>query len=123
MSENRDVVIPRLRPLRYDSHDADVEPREKGVDVQLAIGIVENVLTGGCDVAVLFSNDTDLLPVVEAVCRLKGAAFVETVSWESHGYRTRLRPGGGVYHHRLSGAVFQRVETPINYAYRGTSGA
>lgn len=119
MNENREIVIPRLRSLRYDPNDAYAQPQEKGVDVQLAIAIVENVLLDQCDVAILFSNDTDLVPVVETICRLKGPGRIETASWESNGYRTRLRPVRGVHHHRLSGAVFQRVETPINYAYRG----
>jgi hypothetical protein len=119
MNENPDVVIPRLRPLRYSPHDADAQPQEKGVDVQLAIAMVESVLSDRCDVAVLFSNDTDLMPVVETIVRLKGPGRIETASWESRDYRTRLRRVRGVYHHRLSGAVFQRIETPVNYAYQG----
>jgi uncharacterized LabA/DUF88 family protein len=87
--------------------------------VQLAIAIVESVLLDHCDVAVLFSNDTDLVPVVEAVTRLKGPGRIETASWASHGYEMRLRPVRGVHHHRLSGAVFERIEMPVNYAYRG----
>jgi len=87
--------------------------------VQLAIGLIETVLLGSCDVAILFSNDTDLAPVVETVCRLKGAGRIETASWTSHDYDIRLRPVRGVHHHGLSGAVFSRVETPVNYAYRG----
>jgi hypothetical protein len=118
--ENQEVVVPRLRPLRYDPHDPYAQPEEKGVDVQLALSIVENVLLGHCDVAVLFSYDTDLVPVVETICRLKGADRVETACWQSREFRKRLRPIHGVHHHGLSGAIFQRVETPINYAYQGT---
>jgi hypothetical protein len=119
MNENRAIVIPRPRPLRYSPYDAYAAPEEKGIDVQLALSIVESVLLGHCDVAVLFSFDTDLLPAVETTCRLKGAKHIETASWESHDFRKRLRPTRGVHHHRLSGAVFQRVETPVNYAYQG----
>src|SRR5262245_8546603 len=32
MAENREVVIPKLRPLRYRDNDND-QPEEKGVDV------------------------------------------------------------------------------------------
>lgn len=103
-----------LRP--YDAHAA---PEEKGIDVQLALSIVENLLLGHCDVAVLFSYDTDLLPAVETTCRLKGANHIETASWESRDFRKRLRAVRGVHHHGLSGAVFQRAETPVNYAYQG----
>jgi len=119
MAENREVVIPRLRPLRYDDHSYGAQPQEKGIDVQLAISVIESVLLGSCDVAILISNDTDLAPVVETVRRLKGAGHIETASWASRDYEIRLRPVPGVHHHGLSGAVFSRVETPVNYAYRG----
>lgn len=36
MNENQELVMPRLRPLRY-SRSADEPPREKGVDVELAV--------------------------------------------------------------------------------------
>ncbi len=121
IKENPEIVIPRLRPLRYDRNYTYELPQEKGVDVQLAISIVENVLLKNCDVAVLISNDSDLAPVVETVCRLRGPACVETASWSSHGYKTRLRPVGGVHHHDMSGELFKRVETPVNYAYQGDS--
>ncbi|HEV7805332.1 MAG TPA: NYN domain-containing protein [Solirubrobacteraceae bacterium] len=117
--ENQELVIPRLRPLRYDPNDNYAQPQEKGVDVQLALAVVESVLLGQCDIAILISNDTDLVPVVESVCRLKGSGRIETASWESRDYKTRLRPVRGVHHHRLTGPVFQRVETPVNYAYKG----
>lgn len=71
--------------------------------------------------AILISNDSDLAPVVETVCRVRGAQCIETAAWSSHGYKTRLRPVNGVYHHPMSGAVFQRVETPVNFAYLGDS--
>jgi uncharacterized LabA/DUF88 family protein len=119
MAENPSVVIPRLRPLRYP-RDPSEPPVEKGVDVNIAIGVVEQVLTGGCDVAVLFSHDTDLLPAVEAVARLKGPASIETASWTSPLFHSRLRTKvRGIHHHQISQAVFERVETRVNYA-RGT---
>jgi hypothetical protein len=71
MRENPNVVIPKLRPLRYDPNDPTAQPEEKGIDVQLALGVIECVLLNRCDVAILFSNDSDLNPVVESVCRLK----------------------------------------------------
>lgn len=70
-----------------------------------------------CDIAVIFSHDTDLLPVPETLTRVAGAAVVETASWVSPTFRKRLRPKPAVYHHEVSGAVFQRVETRVNYAH------
>lgn len=40
MKENPEIVVPRLRPLRY-SRDPREPPREKGVDVELALAAVE----------------------------------------------------------------------------------
>ena len=51
--------------------------------------------------------------------RFRGAKFIETASWQSDTYHSRLKPIHGVYHHGVSEAVFQRVETPVNYAYKG----
>lgn len=116
MAENRDVVIPRLRPLRY-SREPNEPPREKGIDVELAVAAVEWVLTERCEVAIIFSHDTDLVPAVELLARLKGTACAETASWTSRSFNKRLRPKPEVYHHTISPEVFARVETRVNYAH------
>lgn len=115
MKESPEVVIPRLRPLRY-SRDPAEPPREKGIDVELAVAAVEWSLTDRCDVAIIFSHDTDLLPAIELIGRLKGQASVETASWTSETFNRRLRANPPVHHHTISQAVFDRVETRINYA-------
>lgn len=120
MKENPEVVIPRLRPLRYPGpYEQDRYPVEKGIDVQMALGAVEQVIRNACDVAVVFTHDTDLLPAVETIRRLADQSRVETASWASHHFRRRLKQLPGVYHHYISGAVFDLVETPTNYAYKG----
>jgi hypothetical protein len=112
-----DVVVPRMRSLRYPSPYAAVQtPVEKGIDVQLALAVAETVLTNTADVAVLFTHDTDLLPAVEMVARLKGPGRIETAAWASHGFSQRLRQVPGVYHHSIGARVFALVETSINYA-------
>jgi uncharacterized LabA/DUF88 family protein len=117
MKENPDIVVPRLRSLRYSR---DQSPREKGVDVELALAAVEWTLRTTdpcCDVAVIFSHDTDLVPVVEMLSRLGGPACVETVSWAAPYFNQRIRTKQPVYHHPVSQAVFERVETRVNYAH------
>jgi len=115
--EGGDVVKPRWRPLRYpSSYAADQTPVEKGVDVQLALAVAEAILTKTVDVAILFTHDTDLLPAVEMIARLKGPARIETAGWASHSFRQRLKAIPGVHHHAISGRVFQAIETPVNYA-------
>lgn len=113
MAENPDVVIPRLRPLRY-GRDPDEAPREKGIDVELVIAAVELVLTNRCEVAIIFSHDTDLVPVVELLARLGGRASVETASWGSPRFNRRLRAKPPVFHHVSSESEFARIETRVN---------
>jgi uncharacterized LabA/DUF88 family protein len=118
--ENQEIVKPCLRPLAYWGGYGQ-PPVEKGIDVELALAAVEHVLLKLCDTSIIFSHDTDLAPAVELIARLRGPAAVETVSWSSYFFNSRLRPVTGVYHHRVTGAVFEKIETPVNYAYQGNS--
>jgi hypothetical protein len=72
-----------------------------------------------CDVAAIFSHDTNLIPVVQTISRLKSAGAVETASWASESYSARLRiPGLRVFNHELDREVFDRVCDRTNYAPR-----
>jgi uncharacterized LabA/DUF88 family protein len=108
------LVHPCLRPLRY--HPETGKPEEKGVDVALGLSVAEHVLRDFIDVAILFSHDTDLLPVVESVKRLAGSHRIETAAWKSDDFHKRIPHVPGVVHHTLRRHVFERVETPVNYA-------
>ncbi len=110
---------PRLRPLRYPSDYPKKPPVEKGVDVQLALGLLECVLSGGCDLAVMVTNDTDMVPVIETIARLRGSEVIETAAWCAGEWSPRLRPKQPSWHHRLDRTMFDAVETPINYARAG----
>jgi len=116
IAENPELVVPRLRPLRY--YGAEVEPREKGVDVDMAVEL-RLVVADECDVAVLFTHDTDLLPAVEAIGDLRGGSAVETASWVAGDFRSRLRVKRRIYHHELDRNSFAWVEQRVNYAYKG----
>lgn len=111
------VVQAHLRPLQYPHDFPASPPREKGIDVQLALGVVECVITEKCDVAILFSNDTDLLPAIEAVARLRDDQAIETAAWSAGPSSPRLRPAARAYHHHVTLDVFRRVEERINYAH------
>jgi hypothetical protein len=93
-----------------------LQGRPRGV--RAALAAERAWLTNTADVAILFTHDTDLLPAVEMVARLKGARPIETASWSSRSFAQRLREVPGVHHHRISGKVFELVETPVNYAHR-----
>lgn len=60
-----------LRPLQYLP---DLPPREKGIDVQLAIDYVTMAMRDEYDLGVLVSVDTDLKPALDAVHDMNGAA-------------------------------------------------
>lgn len=116
VKEAPEIVVPCQRPLRYP-RDLAGRPVEKGVDVELALGAVEQLARQNCDVAIIFSHDTDLNPAVETIIRLNGASAVETAAWSSPSHRSRLRSRPGVHHHEISENLFRRVETRINYAH------
>ncbi len=121
MRENVEVVIPRLRPLRYPLDYPNDPPKEKGIDVQLALAAVEHVTSAPplCDIAIVFSHDTDLIPVVQTITRLRSVACIETASWVSETYPSRLRvPGAHVFHHGLTRGIYDAVRDPVNYAHR-----
>jgi uncharacterized LabA/DUF88 family protein len=116
MRENEDIVVPKVRQLRYLGEDG-LTAREKGIDVLLAIDAVEWTLTDRCEVAVVFSHDTDLAPAVEALARLKGVGCVETASWRSDTFHSRIRVQPQPFHHYVDAGLFERVERRVNYAH------
>lgn len=82
------------RPVQYLDGMA---PREKGIDVQLAIDFVVMAVKREYDVGVLFSADTDLVPALDAVCDLGGEGHPQAWvgSWDGPNYRRRcIRPSG-----------------------------
>lgn len=121
LAQAPEIMNVRLRPVRVNPETGRDE--EKGVDVALACSAVEQVLTDTCEIAIIFSHDTDLLPAVETICRLRGPDRVETASWHTDMFRKRIPPAKqpwgkpfGVVNHTLKVEVFDRVETPIDYA-------
>jgi uncharacterized LabA/DUF88 family protein len=115
MAEAPEIMIPMLRPLRYP-RDGQEPPVEKGIDVRLALSAVEHALLDKCEVSIIFSHDTDLVPAIEMISRVTGTGHVETASWVSPVHNSRLRSKPPVYHHSLSEEIFKRIETPVNYA-------
>lgn len=103
------MVVPCRRPLAY----RDGRAVEKGIDVQLAVSVIEWTALDLCGVAILFSHDADLVPAVEAVARIAGPRRIETASCARS--RSSLRHLG-VYHHVITEPVFRRLETPVSYA-------
>jgi uncharacterized LabA/DUF88 family protein len=65
-SWQRDGVHVTRRDLKYVTEDdGSWRAQEKGIDVALAIGVIEQAMNGSFDTAIVFSNDTDQLPTLE----------------------------------------------------------
>jgi len=116
-SEDPKRVFPRLRPLRYrKGPGSELIASEKGVGVQLALAAVGSVISGECDVALIFSHDSDLLPAVETIRDLKSAGHVETASWTSTTFKTRIPPVRGVFNHFVDRDAFTQIEDLTDYS-------
>lgn len=88
----------------------------------MALAAVEHTISEPplCDVAIIFSHDTDLIPVVQTICRLASTAHVETAAWKSDTYSARLRvPGAHIFHHDLTLEIYEEVHDLVNYARKG----
>lgn len=110
------TVFPRTLAYRYKQ--GIVVPQEKGIDVALAVGIVRrSLIAQSCDVAVLVSADTDLIPALDLVAESKDAAGVEVATWSGrfwaaqplalHGHRIRQ--------HRLEESLYRAIEDNTDY--------
>lgn len=97
--------------LQYRRDDG---PREKGVDVMLAVELIGGAYEDAYDVAVVVSADTDLLP---AIAKAKGGGkVVEVAAWEpddSREFSRALR--GADYTYYLSKSDFHMVADPTDY--------
>lgn len=110
-------VNPITRPLNYRQPDA---PKEKGIDVQIAVDFVRLAIEGKYDAGVLFSADTDLVPALEAVCELKGPTACEVAAWAPQtGSPHILRvQGQRLRYHYLDRTRYEHVHDSTDYSVR-----
>ena len=94
------------RPLQYIKGQP---PRQKGVDVAMALDIVTLGSRGEYDCAAVVSTDTDLLPAIEYIKEL-GSPSIEVACWWSKRLHKRLRlREGWIWCHRLSSEDYDSV--------------
>ena len=82
-AQDKRVTVTR-RDLRYEFDQNDptfFTAREKGIDVALAIGLVDGALRNAFDVAVVFTGDTDIMPALE-LAYAKTAPAIEIACWQ-----------------------------------------
>ena len=110
IAEDPERVVPKLRPLAYNP-----DPEEKGIDVAVVVSGLEWTITGGAELVIIFSHDSDMQPGIEAICRLYGADKVATGSWWSRAHWKRIPPTLGVKNITLDEDAFLKMETPVDY--------
>ena len=113
-------VTVKTRPLAYyERKGKGGRPRwraqEKGVDVMLAVDVVDMARTDGYDTAVVFSADSDLLPALEAAAGL--GKRIETATWQGPvANRGPLRvKERSLWNHYLNRSHFEQVKDDTDY--------
>lgn len=118
-------VTVTLRPLQYPSTWLDtaawgLRPREKGIDVALAIDFVVMAVRHQYDVGIMMSTDTDLKPALEAVADLGGAEGprAEVAAWKATGRHNRRLSIAGrkIWCHWLDEQAYVAVSDGTDYS-------
>lgn len=117
-------VFPR--PLSYPSGWPDrsrpgEKPREKGIDVTLAIHFAMLAVQDYYDVGILMSTDTDLKPALEAVIDIAGGRQfprAEVAAWSGENMRNRrlALTGESVWCHWLDKVAYDQVSDHTDYS-------
>jgi uncharacterized LabA/DUF88 family protein len=104
-------AVVLYRSLQYLSDWPKSKPRQKGVDVALALDYVMFAVEKYYDVGVLASMDTDMLPALKYVHERCGDhCTAQVAAWRSPTFRGRLSlPGRGVWCHQIEEIEFRRV--------------
>ena len=107
------------RTLQYPQGYPALPPRQKGVDVHLAVDMVRLYVEDKYDVAIVASTDTDLVPALEALFELdkgRGYAPVEVAAWITELQPKRLRVRGReMWCHALTFTDYRNVGDPTDY--------
>lgn len=117
VQDDRVHVIKRA--LRYPSDWGEPgcrdRPREKGIDVRLALDLYRFAVAKDFDAGVVVSRDSDLLPAIE-LAREADGAHIEAATWEGS---TRLRVDGGkkLFCHMLTFDEFELVRDKQEYNF------
>ncbi len=102
--QRRDSRVKMVRrPLTYRRWP-DHPPVEKGVDVKLAVDLIQAAMAHTYDALVIFSSDTDLQPAVDLAAEI--GAVIEVACWQ--GSNRLEAPGEGVCHY-LGAADWRKV--------------
>jgi hypothetical protein len=110
------TVFPRS--LAYRFRQGLVIPQEKGIDVAVAVGMVRrSLIDGSCDVTILVSADTDLLPALDLIAVSKGATSIEVAAWAGpfRAPQPLALQGHQIRQHRLDQNLYRAIEDTTDY--------
>lgn len=105
------------RALSYPPNCPRERPREKGIDVNLAVDFVAGAVDGAFDVGVIFSTDRDLLPALEFVSghpelRVVGEAAAR---WVPGANAPLTIKGRSIWCHGLDAKDYQLIRDTTSY--------
>lgn len=106
------------RPLRYPAQwpKAGVAPQEKGVDVALAVDLVQLTYQGGFDIAIVCSHDSDFSPALDVIRTASTASVhLEVASWSNRNRISYTDDSNKPWCHRLTETDFNSVKDTRSY--------
>lgn len=119
----RDIVYPKSRNSEGQWARNSDPPKEKGIDVSLAVDVVTLAVEGRFDHAVVFSSDQDIAPAIEFVAKRADASpghpGISVAAWDGG---SRLRAQNiRVMCHWIKESDFRRLADSTNYTERATA--
>jgi uncharacterized LabA/DUF88 family protein len=89
---NRPISYPMGWPNKSAPGD---KPREKGIDVKIAVDFVTMAIKKDYEIGILFSLDSDLKPALEFVCQNDLDVKAEVIAWRTNrSHQLRLALSG-----------------------------
>jgi uncharacterized LabA/DUF88 family protein len=109
-------VFPRT--LAYRKRQGVVVPQEKGIDVAVAVDLTRRCLVErSCEIGVLVSADTDLLPALELIVEVNGGRAVEVATWSGAFFapQSLSLQGHRIWQHLLDDRLYRAIEDQTDY--------
>lgn len=105
------------RPLWYPRDYPSSRPKEKGIDVALAVDFVMGAVKGWYNVGIMMSLDTDLKPALECVVDELQGIRVEVAAWNQVGERASWLSikGSNLWCHWLNEPEYEAVRDDHDY--------
>lgn len=103
-------------PKNWNRYSINVEsPREKGIDVALAVDFVALAFKKEYELGLIFSADTDLRPALEYVNSDEVKPRAEVVAWRGGKPHFELSAKKSAYCHWINAQEFIQVSDTISY--------